>query len=91
MRLSIVPDFISSAQIFIDNADAKKIKIKGSDSNKILKSAMFLEKKVSIQKNLKRTTNKKTPINISAKGDAKNELISFLNTAEHGFIDVILN
>jgi len=91
MRLSIVPDFISSAQIFIDNADAKKIKIKGSDSNKILKSAMFLEKKVSIQKNLKRTTNKKTPINISAKGDAKNELISFLNTAEHGFIEVILN
>ena len=52
---------------------------------------MFLEKKVSIQKNLKRTTNKKTPINISAKGEAKNELISFLNTAEHCFSEVIMN
>tara|TARA_B100001121_G_C18413015_1_gene491032 strand:+ start:29 stop:304 length:276 start_codon:yes stop_codon:yes gene_type:complete len=91
MRLSIVPDFISSAQIFIDSAEAKKIKIRGSDSNKILKSAIFLEKKVSIQKNLKRTTNKKTPINISAKGEAKKELISFLNTAEHGFSEVIMN
>ena len=77
MRLSIVPDFISSAQIFIDNAEAKKIKIRGSDSNKILKSAIFLEKKVSIQKNLKRTTNKKTPINISAKGRSKKRVNFF--------------
>ena len=50
MRLSIVPDFISSAQIFIDNAEAKKIKIRGSDSNKILKSAIFLEKKYQSKK-----------------------------------------
>jgi len=87
----MVPDFISSAQIFIDSAEAKKIKIRGSDSNKILKSAIFLEKKVSIQKNLKRTTNKKTPIKIIARGEAKNEFISLLNIAEHGFSDIIMN
>ena len=38
----MVPDFISSAQIFIDNAEAKKIKIRGSDSNKILKNTLAI-------------------------------------------------
>lgn len=58
---SIVPLLFSSFHIFIVMALDKKIKNKGSDSNKGRMSIIFLEKNFSIQKKLKITTPRKVP------------------------------
>ena len=51
---------------------------------KFLNQQYFLKKKYQSKK-FKRTTNKKTPINMSARGEAKNELISFFEYSRAWF------
>ena len=61
---SIVSCFFSSLHIFIVRADTKKIKVIGNHSKSGLMSAIFLAKKLSIQKNAKRFTARKQRMKI---------------------------
>ena len=76
-RFSIVPERRSSDQVRMVRVAARKMSSTGNHLNSGRASAMFLAKKVSIQKNRNSIAARKAPRNSNAAGEAKNSANSF--------------